>query len=297
MPSAKRARQPLAKKQTKSRQFALAEPLGDGSYGRADCEDLVVRPDDCVMLRNPDDAGLPFVARVRRIYSPPGAAGKKPEPMIDVLWFYRPHDTPLPRSKHDPAELFESTMMDTNPLEAIDDTCRVLSWDQRRADDESDFPSPALRDVFYCRRSFQPRNNKFGPAKSFESDPGDHSDGSDFDDADGGASDSSTEGGDDSGDDDGKHVSGKARKGVPVKRKQASKGSKTATSKAPMKRRAKVQLSVPSTHSARSKLTGADLARSRLHVGAVPDSLPCREVCRLLRIRFHTITTITGRIS
>ena len=276
---AKRARQLLPKKQAKSRQFVLAEPLGDGSYGRADCQDLVVRPDDCVMLRNPDDAGLPFVARVRRIYSPTAPAGKKAEPIIDVQWFYRPHDTPLPQGKHDPAELFESTMMDTNPLEAIDDTCQVLSWDRRKDDTESDFPSPAQRDVFYCRRSFQPRNNKFGPAKLFGSQPSDHSDGSDFDEASGESSDARPESGDDDDDDgEGRRVSGNVKKGTSARRKQAQV-SKAASSKAPAKRRAKVQLSISSTHSARAKPTGADLARSRLHVGAVPDSLPCREVC------------------
>jgi hypothetical protein len=49
---------------------------------------------DCALLKNPDSAGEPFVARILKIYTV-----KEPlddsEGFCTVQWFYRPSDVPV----------------------------------------------------------------------------------------------------------------------------------------------------------------------------------------------------------
>jgi hypothetical protein len=112
---------------------------------------------DTVLLKNPDADGLPFVARIMRLYQVKGsntcdgmAALIGPEPksagmFVEVQWFYRAHDTVLPKAKQDECEVFESDMKDTNELSAVDSKCVVHPYSYRSSDNPLDFPDLSLR--------------------------------------------------------------------------------------------------------------------------------------------------------
>ena len=207
---------------------------------------------DAALLRNPDADGLPFVARIVRLFE--ASKGAK---YADVQWFYRPHDTVLPANKHDPCELFDSNTTDTNTLDAIDAPCSVLEWARRADDVAADFPQPHLRDVFYRRR-------RYDPARQRIVEHADHDSDYEADTAEESASD------------------GEVDDEAPRRRAQSAAKRKAGKAALPAnrsrKQRGRLELHVPLAAQARGAVTGdAHVARAQLHVGSVPDSLPCRE--------------------
>ena len=57
---------------------------------------------------------LPYVAKILELYE------KKGVKKVLACWYYWPHETALPKDEHNKKELFSSTLVDTNPLGAVE---------------------------------------------------------------------------------------------------------------------------------------------------------------------------------